>query len=236
MHHTVFLDGVTLTGSSPHTRGAPGAEHRLRRGRRIIPAYAGCTWDVSWWGADERDHPRIRGVHASTELVRVGARGSSPHTRGAHHRSRQYHHRSRIIPAYAGCTRLADVIPGEAWDHPRIRGVHTRCSAPLCLRSGSSPHTRGARRPLRRADPDLRIIPAYAGCTLAISVRMASQQDHPRIRGVHCCGDLLDGHCAGSSPHTRGALGLNPNSPRCSGIIPAYAGCTEREEADRERL
>ena len=135
------------SGSSPHTRGAPGP--CLRR--------AACA----------RDHPRIRGEHAYMGHCRDGRQGiipayagstshisyvppfssgSSPHTRGArgpkllhrqwnrdHPRIRGEHHwvcnadgiLDGIIPAYAGSTQ-----------HMHIR---------LPAETGSSPHTRGAR-------------------------------------------------------------------------------------------
>ena len=51
--------------------------------RRIIPAYAGSTRDRVLGDNPLRDHPRIRGEHAQTELANSTAAGSSPHTRGA---------------------------------------------------------------------------------------------------------------------------------------------------------
>ena len=51
------------TGSSPHTRGAPGS--------------------VIHCAHDAPDHPRIRGEHHPSTLRRVCNDGSSPHTRGA---------------------------------------------------------------------------------------------------------------------------------------------------------
>ena len=237
-------------GSSPHTRGT------LSRGR----------WCRNW----REDHPRIRGehrrvLHAVFELVGIipvyagntarqpcaswHRRGSSPHTRGTR------------IPT----NRLAGL--GE--DHPRIRGEHFLSSSPMtfsegiipayagntsrpsCSRTrtgGSSPHTRGTRRP--------RTAPSGSG------------RDHPRIRGEHARVLVLlvrlDGiipayagntraasdatrACSGSSPHTRGTLGpkgqhpvIQWDHPRIrgehhaaapllrpvAGIIPAYAGNT----------
>ena len=70
-------------GSSPHTRGAlpRGGDPDLRR--RIIPAYAGSTFNVSSTFPSLADHPRIRGEHDEDAVVVDEARGSSPHTRGA---------------------------------------------------------------------------------------------------------------------------------------------------------
>ena len=136
--------------------------------------------------------------------------GSSPHTRGAPH--------------------MAATASTETWDHPRIRGEHHRQDTggipgrgiipayagstsigtyELSRDKGSSPHTRGAQ-----------------SLNLA---RSRSGQDHPRIRGEHFerlvryrkAEGIIPAYAGstpsqpvhlieqlGSSPHTRGALGL----------------------------
>ena len=93
-------------------------------------------------------------------------RGSSPHTRGARGRPRVYPISSRIIPAYAGSTGW--IFPGRkrCKDHPRIRGEHGEGRAGDRAHTGSSPHTRGARRLRPVRDRRSWIIPAYAGSTL----------------------------------------------------------------------
>ena len=50
-------------GSSPHTRGAPHAEHCSSRKTGIIPAYAGSTAPPPQVRRSGPDHPRIRGEH-----------------------------------------------------------------------------------------------------------------------------------------------------------------------------
>ena len=95
---------------------------------------------------------------------------------------------------------------GPSPDHPRIRGEHLDHRHPPGAGAGSSPHTRGARRPRppsRRPDG---IIPAYAGST-------RRRRPHPDVD-------------RGSSPHTRGAPRSTRRHPRPCGIIPAYAGST----------
>ena len=70
-------------------------------------------------------------------------------------------------------------------DHPRIRGEH---QSPSCLtspRTGSSPHTRGARKSTAHPTPACRIIPAYAGSTRRRRAPSGRLEDHPRIRGEH---------------------------------------------------
>ena len=73
---------------------------------------------------------------------------------------------------------------------------------------------------------DGRIIPAYAGSTVFLSVPGAFPPDHPRIRGEHT-GLISDKVIPiGSSPHTRGARALRATDTGPLRIIPAYAGST----------
>ena len=173
------------TGSSPHTRGARIVNAVPRMGRWIIPAYAGCTSTAPWVGPSSRDHPRIRGVHASDEHEHDPCSGSSPHTRGAQNDISSVELSTRIIPAYAGCTKGSPMSSFISSDHPRIRGVHSATAAETAPGAGSSPHTRGARSMLEMIGDPERIIPAYAGCTHKRPEHGPIRGDHPRIRGVH---------------------------------------------------
>ena len=116
------------SGSSPHTRGALPLVVGDEDTHRIIPAYAGSTSGPPPAGSARPDHPRIRGEHLVNPFLFVLVIGSSPHTRGAPTRCLRRSSGRGIIPAYAGSTVVP--IPGEtlAWDHPRIRGEHTRKS------------------------------------------------------------------------------------------------------------
>ena len=118
---------------------------------------------------------------------------------------------------------------------------------------GSSPHTRGALRNVAHNIPLGRIIPAYAGSTAGPRGRRRRRGDHPRIRGEHGGGVLVDVPGAvdhprirgehvgwawegvklvGSSPHTRGAHAREHQTRRVHGIIPAYAGSTSGASDD----
>ena len=70
----------------------------------IIPAYAGSTKPIAAVEHSRTDHPRIRGEHQTIRKIAAELRGSSPHTRGAHHRQGTGHPHPGIIPAYAGST------------------------------------------------------------------------------------------------------------------------------------
>jgi hypothetical protein len=196
-----------LEGSSPHTRGAPA--RCLRQSR--------CS----------RDHPRIRGEHASNHRRIVIRHG--------------------IIPAYAGSTAVTQAQPdideesfphtrgaltSSGWtdegakDHPRIRGEHGYLLNSGWSSTGSSPHTRGAHAAHEDRPCGVGIIPAYAGSTWKAQVKARDKQgssphtrgaltkrattrttsrDHPRIRGEHRTSEPDAPMYMGSSPHTRGA-------------------------------
>ena len=144
-HITVRNHARLADGSSPHTRGAPGLDVETRAASRIIPAYAGSTHKGELSLHRERDHPRIRGEHRRVFQKHNYRAGSSPHTRGAPDPSVGLCPFLRIIPAYAGSTR--GDLPGQSpvRDHPRIRGEHGVFGESGSGKSGSSPHTRGAR-------------------------------------------------------------------------------------------
>ena len=173
---------------------------------RIIPAYAGSTSSPASPTPNAPDHPRIRGEHILPSAMCAMATGSSPHTRGA--------------------PPLTDLKPMGGGDHPRIRGEHLRIANQIGGASGSSPHTRGAHMQSNGYHGEKRIIPAYAGSTVAAPRASAIRQDHPRIRGEHPIAAKPDNLVMGSSPHTRGARERCEADVAGAGIIPAYAGST----------
>ena len=130
-------------GSSPHSRGTLFATFGICRKTRIIPAFAGNTYDSSVVSKEGEDHPRIRGEHFQTMLLIVWKTGSSPHSRGTLAASIKPFASVRIIPAFAGNTKDIEVPIDIDWDHPRIRGEHLCITACRRRRQGSSPHSRG---------------------------------------------------------------------------------------------
>ena len=114
-----------------------------------------------------RDHPRIRGEHRSIVSHPTGKGGSSPHTRGARELRRHLGFDPRIIPAYAGSTTSTREHAEMVRDHPRIRGEHGATWEIRDRSPSSSPHTRGARNLLHGNIGGAKIIPAYAGSTMA---------------------------------------------------------------------
>ena len=134
-----------VTGSSPHTRGAPVFGSNIFGAVGIIPAYAGSTLADAGLAWCAGDHPRIRGEHSTWRRADVDRIGSSPHTRGARPTHPFLRESERIIPAYAGSTNNLDMRRNSSQDHPRIRGEHRLKRASGLVHEGSSPHTRGAR-------------------------------------------------------------------------------------------
>ena len=215
-------------GSSPHTRGALLSTCEDCVEHRIIPAYAGSTALPRMDHRRHVDHPRIRGEHWAWGQRTMRRAGSSPHTRGALLNSASLPGRRRIIPAYAGSTRTWRPSSRTPADHPRIRGEHRSLPFSLLFRWGSSPHTRGALAQPGFELADVGIIPAYAGSTRVGRSSLPIGRDHPRIRGEHIRPPLAERGPNGSSPHTRGAPARAVLASNRVGIIPAYAGSTEK--------
>ena len=82
-HGTIWSAMNPVTGSSPHTRGAPSSSHTFVPHSGIIPAYAGSTDARRSSSTAISDHPRIRGEHCHLSRLAPPIWGSSPHTRGA---------------------------------------------------------------------------------------------------------------------------------------------------------
>ena len=139
-------------------------------------------------------------------MTEAGA-GSSPRMRGTPDVRLGFLRECGIIPAYAGntCSWLSS---SAHWrDHPRVCGEHS-WPRPLSLAcAGSSPRMRGTPIVFRIRSARVGIIPAYAGNTPVVSLRMISSEDHPRVCGEHYC----ELKCSFSSVW----------------IIPAYAGNTK---------
>ena len=111
-------------GSSPLARGLPMSIRSNRTRRRIIPARAGFTIMRSLMRPPTKDHPRSRGVYATSLISRPSPAGSSPLARGLRD-TRQFSSRApRIIPARAGFTPRLTAAGYQAGDHPRSRGVY----------------------------------------------------------------------------------------------------------------
>ncbi len=91
---------------------------------RLIPAYAGNTRRIATYGNDDAAHPRLRGEHASRYSTQSLGFGSSPPTRGTRLAAGRDECGIRLIPAYAGNTRVQVHPLRGVPAHPRLRGEH----------------------------------------------------------------------------------------------------------------
>ena len=89
---------------------------------------------------------------------------------------------------------------------------------------------RGTHRSSDSAQPLRGIIPAYAGNTSRQDTDIQCGWDHPRVCGEHTSGVKTKLSDPGSSPRMRGTLLNLRVDSRNGGIIPAYAGNTDRHE------
>ena len=156
---------IDFTGSSPLTRGKPGAWRRTPRLPRLIPAHAGKTGRAPRTLTRSSAHPRSRGENKRSDHTDPGASGSSPLTRGKPYGLDNSYEVTRLIPAHAGKTREMLPCPPSSRAHPRSRGENDDGNAAVMTVRGSSPLTRGKRLPVRVVPHVVRLIPAHAGKT-----------------------------------------------------------------------
>ena len=133
-------------------------------------------------------------------------KGSSPLTRG-----------KPLIGAKG--TPSVGLIPAHAGKTPIL--VFYRFQA-----EGSSPLTRGKPSETVRQGIRRRLIPAHAGKTASRAQSAASRRAHPRSRGENELVRRGGGRGHGSSPLTRGKLGVGVGVDHVGGLIPAHAGKT----------
>ena len=192
----------------------------------LIPAHAGKTTHGCGVYSLGTAHPRSRGENLLMAWSKSAKDGSSPLTRGKQAVWRAGKYRLRLIPAHAGKTPRAARRPPWTSAHPRSRGENPASSCTPQSGQGSSPLTRGKRLRGRNPRSRCRLIPAHAGKTTRAVRRGRERQAHPRSRGENIYVDWATLHDAGSSPLTRGKLGLLRRRCRRCRLIPAHAGKT----------
>ena len=133
-----------------------------------------------------------------------------------------------IIPAYAGNTRSWKARTCSPWDHPRVCGEHRPSGSRAKGHRGSSPRMRGTLHRFAWRSAHAGIIPAYAGNTANSWLTADMLGDHPRVCGEHLTPDEAHRAGEGSSPRMRGTPSMLEHIGKFEGIIPAYAGNTDR--------
>ena len=185
-HRSVTAGAQSMSGSSPHARGAPVKVNIREDVPGLIPACAGSTRRSAPTSPVRRAHPRMRGEHRPCSSTPTRQTGSSPHARGALTHGHTHTRGGRLIPACAGSTAVLWCRPGGRAAHPRMRGEHLSSGFVAHMRVGSSPHARGAPRCDHPPPATGRLIPACAGSTLACRRTICRARAHPRMRGEHC--------------------------------------------------
>ena len=113
-------------GSSPRGRGKLDGRPGDRWHQGLIPAWAGKTLSGNTGHQEAAAHPRVGGENRSRSSTSRRYGGSSPRGRGKRQRTPRVGLAKRLIPAWAGKTRLG--LPNHAFDraHPRVGGENSR--------------------------------------------------------------------------------------------------------------
>ena len=218
-----------VDGSSPRARGTPEQACAGAGPRRVIPACAGNTGTVCSASADRPGHPRVRGEHSKSASRSETEDGSSPRARGTPTPKPLRTGTRRVIPACAGNTARCKCPSPTATGHPRVRGEHCSRSGQSLVGSGSSPRARGTHHAAQVVDIARRVIPACAGNTWTMLLRILMQAGHPRVRGEHRSRFTPLRPIDGSSPRARGTPSSMLHRLDLGRVIPACAGNTGRE-------
>ena len=217
---------MTALGSSPLTRGKLGGPRVEDLAHGLIPAHAGKTVGVGGVHGVSWAHPRSRGENGRTITGYRRRYGSSPLTRGKRNVLEHRYGLLGLIPAHAGKTHAHARRARRRGAHPRSRGENCSMSKTNADLAGSSPLTRGKRRPIARSAQQIGLIPAHAGKTWIQSRKKVPKPAHPRSRGENVKASKTTGEIVGSSPLTRGKPSRRRPSSRRRGLIPAHAGKT----------
>ena len=140
-----------------------------------------------------------------------------------------------LIPARAGNTVFAVVLPIGDGAHPRSRGEHCVGRVGAAGDPGSSPLARGTQAIGMIVTTFTGLIPARAGNTSSSCSYGGIVRAHPRSRGEHMSFEQAATRRKGSSPLARGTLKPLVSFTVCRGLIPARAGNTKPNHQDPRR-
>ena len=162
--------------------------------------------------------------------------GSSPLARGTRGRPPDTRALRGLIPARAGNTSATPPLTACRRAHPRSRGEHPRLWHLQRQPTGSSPLARGTQTGARNIAIKLGLIPARAGNTPQPRYAPLQARAHPRSRGEHDYAAFSGVPAGGSSPLARGTHAVNLETRICSGLIPARAGNTRRDDQKKKSI
>ena len=172
-------------------------------------------------------HPRACGENPGAMGEKIVGAGSSPRVRGKLQRGRGREGLHRLIPARAGKTALRRWYRSAPTAHPRACGENLVMRVLGGMSMGSSPRVRGKRVGVHQARRGRGLIPARAGKTLWVAVRVLWVGAHPRACGENHIRTPCTWCVGGSSPRVRGKRARSGPSLLAPGLIPARAGKTQ---------
>ena len=140
-----------------------------------------------------------------------------------------------LIPAWAGKTRRSTGRRRCCPAHPRMGGENPLRRHHPAPGGGSSPHGRGKLLRSYRGCFVSRLIPAWAGKTMRITLNSTSLTAHPRMGGENNRPHVSERVHQGSSPRGRGKPPMRHQRPPKDRLIPARAGKTMRATAGTTR-
>ena len=159
------MSGGRVRGSSPRGRGKLQGFLAVLSGQRLIPAWAGKTRGAEAADGGARAHPRVGGENEGLDVDVSVFRGSSPRGRGKHLPAHERRARARLIPAWAGKTRMPSTSTPRRAAHPRVGGENVFGELEANRLGGSSPRGRGKLPHCGAISVGWGLIPAWAGKT-----------------------------------------------------------------------
>ena len=174
---------VTIQGSPPPMRGkvVRAIPDILRK--RITPAYAGKSANVTLAGSSGWDHPRLCGEKYEPGIEKSLNLGSPPPMRGKDEENAVIGSCNGITPAYAGKSQESESLISRTRDHPRLCGEKKEDTKMTVTKIGSPPPMRGKGSVVRVLSLTVRITPAYAGKSCTQHTALGWCWDHPRLCG-----------------------------------------------------
>ena len=172
-------------------------------------------------GSPHPAHPRAGGENLHRVEHDEAKDGSSPRGRGKPAVPSEVRDRAGLIPARAGKTDRMSPISCPRPAHPRAGGENQDENVINLSKQGSSPRGRGKLADQGLTLDGLGLIPARAGKTRTMTLRLEREGAHPRAGGENGRLHGLDEEGAGSSPRGRGKRGLHRPGLARSGLIPA---------------
>ena len=222
----LHYQGLEGGGSSPRGRGKRDGRPECLRARRLIPAWAGKTSTTATSRSPARAHPRVGGENQGDRIFDRSDNGSSPRGRGKPGVVDRDLNPIRLIPAWAGKTRLPRLRSRRRRAHPRVGGENSWSPTRARIVTGSSPRGRGKRADDGDAAALGGLIPAWAGKTGDSRPHPALPPAHPRVGGENLGRPGMRLRRRGSSPRGRGKPRRRLSPRRLFRLIPAWAGKT----------